>query len=47
MPKISTYRSTVIRAEYSRHCLRATLEGFPPLTLHAFVRTAARAYYMA
>ena len=30
-----------IRADYSRHILRATLQGFAPLSLRQFVATLA------
>ena len=44
--KMSTYRTTAIRTSYSQHCMRATLEGFAPLSLYAFVRVTAHACFI-
>lgn len=35
------FTATTIRASYSYHVLRATLQGFKPLTLRSFVSIAA------
>jgi hypothetical protein len=41
------YQSDAIRADYSRHVLRAMREGFRPLTLAQFGNGLARAFYLA
>lgn len=40
------FQSAAIRADYSRHVLRAHLQGFRPLTLAQFGASFARSFYL-
>ena len=46
MPFCPFYQSDAIRADYSRHFLRACLQGFRPLTFHQFCERFARRFYL-
>lgn len=41
MKSLYCFGATRIRADYSRHVLRAMVQGFAPLSLRSFVAVAA------
>jgi hypothetical protein len=46
MPFCPYYRAAAIRADYSAHFLRATLQGFRPLSFAQFADGFARRFYL-
>ena len=47
MKTLMCFKASRIRADYSRHVLRAMFQGFDALTLSQFVVVAAPAYLLA
>jgi len=47
MKHLPIYNAAAIRADYSRHVLRAMLQGFAPLSLRAFVGMVSATYFGA
>lgn len=47
MKNLYCFKSGAIRADYSRHVLRAMREGFAPLSLRQFVGIASSEYLLA
>ena len=47
MKNLFCYRARAIRADYSRHVLRAMRQGFAPMALGQFITVAAPAYLLA
>lgn len=47
MESLYCFGASRIRADYSRHVLRAMVQGFSPLSMRAFVAVAAPAYLLA
>ena len=47
MRTLMCFKASRIRADYSRHVLRAMLQGFDALSLSQFVAVASPAYLLA